>query len=75
MMLSDSSSPTLQMARMACYSAGGAWGPGRCPSASRLGGCQLVENETIWFYPSAAFQTTDQVVMACTSKGGTFLPP
>jgi hypothetical protein len=73
-MLSDTSNPTLQMVRMTCYSSGGTWESGSCPSASRLGGCEFMESN-LWFYPSTAFQTTNQVMMVCASMGGTFLPP
>jgi hypothetical protein len=38
-----------------------------------VGGCQLVENQTIWYYPTQAHMTAADVMSACTSLGGTFV--
>jgi hypothetical protein len=73
-MLSDTSTPTVQMAQTYCSQGGGTWSSGSCPTASRVGGCEIVQNEVTWYY-LATNQTTAQVMNSCTSAGGTFFPP
>jgi hypothetical protein len=74
-MLTDTSDPTLQTAKTSCVQGGGTWASGTCPLASRIGGCQFVPNQIIWYYPASSFQTTAQLMTTCMSDGGTFFPP
>ena len=64
---------TLAAIADACAKSGGTWAPGNCPTAGRLGGCRVIENQVIWYYPSQTHPTTAAVMAACTSIGGTFV--
>jgi hypothetical protein len=52
---------------------GGAWAAGVC-SFKQLGGCQVVAGEVTWYYPSLSFPSSSDVMQACQSAGGMFVP-
>ena len=66
------SGEALEAAQAGCER--GVWGAGPCPTANRLGGCELFPGDTDWYYAGGKFSSSQQVMDLCTRIGATFVP-
>ena len=53
----------------------GTWSDSACDTTGSLGGCDLGDNNKIWLFPAGKYETREDVVSFCESKGAPYLEP